>query len=158
MVEQITMKNVLKQKLIVKCKACGGTGVVQTGKRGKQPYCRVCDREGTHEYDLDNWDMTIAYEPIPVSVDMAEVCERAVEEVKNVFAEDLMSSHTDDIMAVESIESESESEEPVPERKSKRGRKQKDTAAPETTEEENDDNILANRDTLIDLGLMAYCV
>ena len=154
MVEQITMKNVLKQKLIVKCKACGGTGVVQTGKRGKQPYCRVCDREGTHEYDLDNWDMTIAYEPIPVSVDMAEVCERAVEEVKNVFAEDLMSSHTDDIMAVES---ESESEEPVPERKSKRGRKQKDTAAPETTEEENDDNILANRDTLIDLGLMAYC-
>ena len=101
--------------------------------------------------------MTIAYEPIPVSVDMAEVCERAVEEVKNVFAEDLMSSHTDDIMAVESIESESESEEPVPERKSKRGRKQKDTAAPETTEEENDDNILANRDTLIDLGLMAYC-
>ena len=98
--------------------------------------------------------MTIAYEPIPVSVDMAEVCERAVEEVKNVFAEDLMSSHTDDIMAVES---ESESEEPVPERKSKRGRKQKDTAAPETTEEENDDNILVNRDTLIDLGLMAYC-
>ncbi len=96
MAEQFEMKNVLKQKLVVKCKACGGTGTIQTGKRGKQPYCRACDRKGFYEYDLNDWDMSVVYEHVPISVDMVEVCERAIEDVKDIFKDDLERSTTDD--------------------------------------------------------------
>jgi hypothetical protein len=137
MIAQTAMKNVLKQKVVIKCKACGGTGVVQTGKRGKQPFCRVCGRTGTHEFDLEEWEMSIVYEPIPVSVDMKKVCESAIEEVKDLFKEDIETSP----------EKESILKQEIPDADVEQVQ----------TEEENDEDAVENHDVLVNLGLIAYC-
>ena len=144
MIAQTAMKNVLKQKVVIKCKACGGTGVVQTGKRGKQPFCRVCGRTGTHEFDLEEWEMSIVYEPIPVSIDMVEVCESAIEEVKNTFKEDLKERAEEDLTLLESqIELSETTADELP-------------IEDEQIEDENDEINMVNRDTLVRLGLLAY--
>ena len=145
MIAQTAMKNVLKQKVVIKCKACGGTGVVQTGKRGKQPFCRVCGRTGTHEFDLEEWEMSIVYEPIPVSVDMKKVCESAIEEVKDLFKEDIETSPEKEAILKQEI-SDADVEQ-IPDADVEQVQ----------TEEENDEDVVENHDALVNLGLLAYC-